>query len=85
MEKILANFLKGMGITPDLIQDKMQTLLTTAQAYDGRMARMELQNNRIERMLIAICASLNVSIVEIYTTPEAPQNGENNDKPENAE
>lgn len=60
MEKLLTNFLKGLGITPELIQDKMQMFLTTVQAYDERLARLELQNNRIESMLKMLCNQNNI-------------------------
>jgi hypothetical protein len=66
MEKLLANFLKGMGITPELIQEKMQTLVETVQVYDKRLAQIELQNTRIERMMILLCAKTGVVITDIY-------------------
>ena len=66
MEKMLAAFLKSMGISGDFIQAKMQELSSLVQRYDARMARIEANQ-------LLIMRALNI--------PTAPENNQEKSPP----
>lgn len=66
MDKILANFLKGLGITPEFIQEKMQQFFALIEDYNAKMERIEKRQMRLETMLIRLCEKSKLRIDDIY-------------------
>lgn len=66
MEKILANFLKGLGLDSEFITGKMQDFMNVVDDFNSRLTRMEQRQMRMETMLIRICKKSKIDLSEIY-------------------
>lgn len=83
MEKMLANFLKAMGLDADLIQEKMQQFFSVVDDFNNRLARVEQRQMRVETMLLRLCQKSKIDLSEIYEpiddeTPSIERNDHGN-------
>lgn len=66
MEKMLANFLKAMGLTPEYLEKQIQGFAHVIDDVMARLQKIEKRNERLEIMLVRLCKKSKVDISDIY-------------------